>query len=54
MLSQAVSKEIKVGYLESFSWRLIAFWNGLPGEEVESPTLGVFKNRLDVALNAMV
>ncbi|RMC07014.1 hypothetical protein DUI87_16467 [Hirundo rustica rustica] len=34
--------------------RLIKYWNGLPGEVVESPSLEVFKKRLDVALGVMV
>ncbi|KFO65829.1 hypothetical protein N302_07452, partial [Corvus brachyrhynchos] len=37
-----------------FTERVIKFWNRLPGEVVESPSLDVFKKRLDVALSAMV
>lgn len=34
--------------------RVIKYWNDLPGEIVESPSMNVFKKILDVALNAMV
>ena len=37
-----------------FMERVIKYWNGLPREMAESPSLGVFKKRLDVALGAMV
>ncbi|KFV64357.1 hypothetical protein N307_06688, partial [Dryobates pubescens] len=37
-----------------FTKRVVCHWNVLPSEVVESPSLEVFKRRLDMALGAMV
>ena len=37
-----------------FTARVMKYWNGLPREVVESPSLDEFNKRLDVTLNAMV
>jgi len=50
-----VRREDQVGYKEnSLSERVVRYWNGLPMEVMESPSLELLKKRMDIAQNSMV
>ena len=42
--------EVQVEYWEEFLLRVAMQWHGLPREVVQSPSLEVFRNCVDVAL----
>jgi len=46
--------EVQVEYWEEFLLRVAMQWHGLPREVVQSPSLEVFRNSVDVALRAVV
>lgn len=47
--------EILITYMESnFSMRVVKYWKKLPREVVRSPSLEMFKTRLDIALGKLL